>query len=116
MRTISDHLGAWIVVGSLAIALVFVWGGDAPSRTYAGVDQEVCGEHTVAGVTLPQTQTWRPNPVLVGHPVTASTQMTSYELAEERSLARLELASGQEVASLAGYEGSSTSLNPIRMC
>ncbi|MGY8997171.1 MAG: hypothetical protein ACKVH7_12070, partial [Alphaproteobacteria bacterium] len=80
------------------------------------VDQEVCGDYAVTGVTLPQAQTWRPNPVLAGLPDSLPTPMSSYDLAEERGLARVEQASGSPAATLAGYDGSSTSLNPIRMC
>lgn len=112
----SDHLGAWIVVGLLAVALVAVWGGPTPVGTHAGVDRQHCGDIAVAGASLPQVQTWRPNPVLAGMPVASPTPVSSYELAEERSIARLEQTGGGASATVVGHYGSSTSLKPIRMC
>lgn len=116
MRTISDHLGAWIVVGALALALTAIWGNDAPARAYAGMDQEVCSHDIVAGVTLPHSRTWNPNPVLAGIPVESAPAATSYDLAEERGLVRLEETGVRPMILLAAYEDSRTNLKPIRMC
>lgn len=91
MNRIREHLSAWLVVGLLALGLVAVWdaGGGSTSGTLACAD----GATSTAGVNLPRgTTAWAPDPALAGLPRSAMDRagmdMTVYEVAEARSLAR----------------------------
>jgi hypothetical protein len=116
MRTISDHLGAWIVVGALALAVVTTWGIHAPAQHHGtNVSGEACEHETVAGVVLPQSETWRPNPVLSGISEEERPTFTAYDDAEEQVLARLGRPAVAPLSTVSDY-GSSTSRKPTRIC
>ena len=116
MQTMREFLGAWLVVGALGLAVVGVWGFNASGSTAlqtAACDDGVTHNDVALlhGAEVPRSG-WRPSPELIGLPQDGG-RSTSYEIAEERNLNALGPV-GHPDMELA--QGSSTSLNPTRIC
>lgn len=112
----TEFLGSWIVVGLLALALVGVWGVNIDgTASYADPRGALCGDRIVAGASVPRGDTWSPDPVLSGIPQKPEDASDHYDLTEERLLAQWEPQARSDDQVMTA-QGSSTSLNPIRMC
>ena len=114
MNRLRDILSAWAVVALIAAGMLGVWGLQAPQDQTRTDTALACSAPSVpaASVALPRRSGWVPDPVLTGLPDEGRAQ-TAYEVSEARSLQRYQMARSQGGA--LAY-GSSTSLNPNRMC